>query len=179
MIILVKAFLAMMFVCLISVQSVSAQEKGPCTDPDLPGETESPEEDSDDKKEDAGEPDVQKDDNGDYWWNDNGDIKRVWPKDHPDAPWNRVNKSTSADEDLDQANPNDSPGPYTDDAILIDIMLVMMDYSVDADEALEMLLSGMFDPNPRDEAIAIPNLLTSDGKIERDRDGVRPHILHF
>ena len=49
---LVKAFLAMMFVCLISVQSGSAQEKGPCTDPDLPGETESTEEDSDDQKED-------------------------------------------------------------------------------------------------------------------------------
>ena len=176
---LVKAFLAMMFICLMSVQSVSAQEKGPCTDPDLPGETEGTEEDSDDKKEDESEPDVQRDDNGNYWWNDNGDIKRVWPRDHPDAPWNRANQSSSSDEDLDQANPNDSPGPYTDDAILIDIMLVMMDYSVDADEALEMLLSDMFDPNPRDEAIAIPNLLRGDGAPERDGESLRPHILHF
>lgn len=176
---LVKAFLAMMFICLMSVQSVSAQEKGPCTDPDLPGETEGTEEDSDDKKEDESEPDVQRDDNGNYWWNDNGYIKRVWPKDHPDAPWNRPNNSTASEEDPDQANPNDSPGPFTDDTILIEIMLVMMDYSVDADEALAMLISGMSDPTDRDKAIAIPALLTSDGEPEKGREGVRPHILHF
>ncbi|MCP4775074.1 MAG: hypothetical protein GY880_12630, partial [Planctomycetaceae bacterium] len=57
--------------------------------------------------------------------------------------------------------------------------LVMMDYKVDADEALEMLLSDMFDPSPRDEAIAIPNLLRGDGEPKRGREGVRPHILHF
>ena len=55
---------------------------------------------------------MQRDDNGNYWWNDDGEIKRVWPRDDPNAPWNQANKSTAAGDDLDQLNPNDSPGPY-------------------------------------------------------------------
>lgn len=123
---------------------VSAQEKGPCTDTDLPGETESTEEDTGDKKEDDGQADVQRDDNGDYWWNDNGTIKRVWTVDHPDAPWNRPSNSTSTGDEVDQANPNDSPGPYTEDDMLMELMLSMMDYGVDEDGALEILLSDVF-----------------------------------
>ena len=139
--ILVKTFFAMLLICVVSTQVVSAQEKGPCTDTDLPGETESTEEDSGDKKEDDGQADVQRDDNGDYWWNDNGTIKRVWPVDHPDAPWNRPSNSTSTGEEVDQANPNDSPGPYTEDDMLMELMLIMMDYRVDEDAALEILIS--------------------------------------
>lgn len=135
---LVKTLFATMIITLVSLQGVSAQEKGPCTDPDLPGETESTEEDSDDKKE---EEDVQRDDSGNYWWNDNGEIKRVWPKDDPNAPWNRPSKSTSSRDDIDQANPNDSPGPYTDSDILIEMMLLMMDCGVNEKEALAILLS--------------------------------------
>ena len=109
---LLKTFFAMLVICFVSVQSVSAQQKGPCTDTDIPGETEGTEEDSDDDKKEEDQADVQRDDNGNYWWNDDGEIKRVWPRDDPNAPWNQANKSTSAGDDLDQANPNDSPGPY-------------------------------------------------------------------
>ena len=109
---LLKTFFAMLVICFVSVQSVSAQQKGPCTDTDIPGETEGTEEDSDDEKKEEEQADVQRDDNGNYWWNDDGEIKRVWPKDDPNAPWNKASKSTSTGDDLDQANPNDSPGPY-------------------------------------------------------------------
>lgn len=134
---LMKMYFATLVICLVSVQSVSAQQKGPCTDTDVPAETEGTEEDSDDNEEE--EADVQRDDNGNYWWNDNGEIKRVWPRDDPNAPWNQASKSTASMEgadnavaqrdddgystaekpskftwsmgDFDQANPNDSPGP--------------------------------------------------------------------
>ena len=107
---LVKAFLAMMFVCLVAVQSVSAQDNGRYSDPDVPGKT-------------------------------------------------------------------DGTVPYSDDAILLDIMLMMMDYDVDADEALVMLLLVMSDPDHHDEAIAIPNLLKSDGGDERNQAIAIPNLL--
>ena len=37
---LLKTFFAMLVICFVSVQSVSAQQKDPCTDTDIPGETE-------------------------------------------------------------------------------------------------------------------------------------------
>ena len=81
---LVKTFFAMLFICVVSTQMVSAQEKG---------------------------------------------------------PWNRPSNSTSTGDEVDQANPNDSPGPYTEDDMLMELMLIMMDYGVDEDAALEILIS--------------------------------------
>lgn len=82
--ILVKTFFAMLLICVVSTQMVSAQEKG---------------------------------------------------------PWNRPSNSTSTGDEVDQANPNDSPGPYTEDDMLMELMLIMMDYGVDEDAALEILIS--------------------------------------
>lgn len=82
--ILVKTFFAMLLICVVSTQVVSAQEKG---------------------------------------------------------PWNRPSDSTSTGDEVDQANPNDSPGPYTEDDMLMELMLIMMDYGVDEDAALEILIS--------------------------------------
>ena len=82
--ILVKTFFAMLLICVVSTQVVSAQEKG---------------------------------------------------------PWNRPSNSTSTGDEVDQANPNDSPGPYTEDDMLMELMLIMMDYGVEEDAALEILIS--------------------------------------
>lgn len=84
---LVRTFFAMLFICVVSTQVVSAQEKG---------------------------------------------------------PWNRPSNSTLTGDEVDQANPNDSPGPYTEDDMLIELMLIMLDFGVDEEGALDILLSDVF-----------------------------------
>ena len=70
---------------LLCVRTKCSTGEGPCTDTDIPGETEGTEEDSDDDKKKRIKWMCSEDDNGNYWWNDDEEIKRVWPRDDPNA----------------------------------------------------------------------------------------------
>lgn len=142
-----KALATFLFVGLVTVQHASAQEDdGPCTDPDVPAETEDEETDDDKDKDEE----VEKDDSGGYWWNDDGDIKRVWPTNDPDAPWNRSQQSSQSSADDD--NPDDvSEKAHLTDLEIAYLFLLCRGHS---EEEAVWIIEVMFQPGER--AIAIP-----------------------
>ena len=144
---LFKSILTLLFLGVFTVQHAAAQE-GPCTDTDLPTETEDAEGD-----EKGNEGDVEKDDSGVYWWVDNGEIKRVWPKDDPNAPWNRP---TESEQSSGETGPQED-GHNEEYRRDLDIAYLLLLDSGHSDEEVVWVLEMMF-PHI-DHAIAIPAFL--------------------
>jgi len=145
---LFKSILTLVFLGLFTAQYAAAQE-GPCTDTDVPTETEDEDTEDDEKKEEG---DVEKDDSGGYWWNDDGEIKRVWPKDDPEAPWNRTTESQqSSGETGDQEEAHEE---YLTDLEIAYLLLLDSGHS---EEEAVWVLEVMFPPE--DNAVAVPAFL--------------------